>query len=149
MNLYVAYGSNLNIKQMSYRCPEATVAFTGFLLNWKLVYRGSRTGSYATIKKCKGSKVAVAVWNITARNEEALDLYEGYPRFYKKQNVYVHQNNGVRKKAMVYLLPDSATVGIPSDRYIQTVLQGYDDMGFDVRYLYDSLDFNLKEMDKY
>lgn len=70
MNLYVAYGSNLNIKQMSYRCPEATVAFTGFLLNWKLVYRGSRTGSYATIKKCKGSKVLVAVWNITARNEE-------------------------------------------------------------------------------
>lgn len=98
MNLYVAYGSNLNIMQMSYRCPGATVAFTGFLLNWKLVYRGSRTGSYATIKKCKGSKVPVAVWNITARNEEALDLYEGYPRFYKKQNVYVHQNNGVRKK---------------------------------------------------
>ena len=98
MILYVAYGSNLNIKQMSYRCPGATVAFTGFLLNWKLVYKGSWTGSYATIKKCKGAKVPVAVWNISMHNEEVLDLYEGYPRFYKKQNVYVHQNTGTRKK---------------------------------------------------
>lgn len=56
MNLYVAYGSNLNIMQMSYRCPGATVAFTGFLLNWKLVYKGSRTGSYATIKNVRDQK---------------------------------------------------------------------------------------------
>lgn len=83
--LYVAYGSNLNIQQMSYRCPGATVAFTGYLINWKLLYRGSRTGSYATVKRCKGSKVPVAVWNIDLKHEEALDLYEGYPRFYKKK----------------------------------------------------------------
>ena len=56
--------------------------------------------------------------------------------------------DGSRKKAMIYLLPDSAAVGKPTSRYVQTVLQGYKDMGFDSSYLYDSLDFNLKEMTK-
>lgn len=115
--LYVAYGSNLNVQQMSYRCPGATVAFTGYLINWKLLYRGSRTGSYATVKRQKGSRVPVAVWNIDSKNEKALDLYEGYPRFYKKRNVFVQLKNGTRKKAMIYLLPDSATAGRPSSRY--------------------------------
>ena len=131
--LYVAYGSNLNVQQMSYRCPGATVAFTGYLINWKLLYRGSHTGSYATVKRQKGSRVPV-------------DLYEGYPRFYKKRNVFVQLKNGTRKKAMIYLLPDSATAGRPSSRYVGTVLQGYKDMGFDTDYLYDSLDYNLKEV---
>ena len=91
--LYVAYGSNLNVQQMSYRCPRATVAFTGYLINWKLLYRGSRTGSYATVKRQKGSRVPVAVWNIDNKNEKALDLYEGYPRFYRKKNVFVQLKN--------------------------------------------------------
>ena len=80
------------------------------------------------------------------KNEKALDLYEGYPRFYKKRNVFVQLKNGTRKKAMIYLLPDSATAGRPSSRYVGTVLQGYKDMGFDTDYLYDSLDYNLKEV---
>ena len=146
MSLYVAYGSNLNVQQMSYRCPGATVAFTGYLINWKLLYRGSHTGSYATVKRQKGSRVPVAVWNIDSKNEKALDLYEGYPRFYKKRNVFVQLKNGTRKKAMIYLLPDSATAGRPSSRYVGTVLQGYKDMGIDTDYLYDSLDYNLKEV---
>ena len=101
MSLYVAYGSNLNVQQMSYRCPGATVAFTGYLINWKLLYRGSHTGSYATVKRQKGSRVPIAVWNIDSKNEKALDLYEGYPRFYKKRNVFVQLKNGTRKKASI------------------------------------------------
>ena len=65
---------------MSYRCPGATVAFTGYLMNWKLLYRGSHTGSYATVKRKTGSKVPVAVWNIDDKNEEALDLIQIFLR---------------------------------------------------------------------
>lgn len=146
--LYVAYGSNLNMWQMSCRCPGATVAFTGHLINWKLLYRGSRTGFYATVKKSMGSKIPVAVWNINEENEKALDLYEGYPHFYRKRNVFVQSINGARKKAMIYLLPDSALIGAPTARYVKTVLQGYNDMGFDTDYLYDSLEYNLREIEK-
>lgn len=60
------------------------------------------SSSYATVKRQKGSRVPVAVWNIDSKNEKALDLYEGYPRFYKKRNVFVQLKNGTRKKAMIY-----------------------------------------------
>lgn len=49
--LYVAYGSNLNLKQMAYRCPSASIYGTGQLTNWELLYRGSATNSHATIAK--------------------------------------------------------------------------------------------------
>lgn len=83
---------------MSYRCPGATVAFTGYLINWKLLYRGSRTGSYATVKRQAGSRVPVAVWNIDSKNEESLDLYEGYPRFYKKKKCICAFKRRYKKK---------------------------------------------------
>ena len=59
--LYVAYGSNLNIAQMALRCPTAHIYGTGLLNNWELIYRGSMTGSYATIRRRKGSAVPVVV----------------------------------------------------------------------------------------
>ena len=54
MKLYVAYGSNLNKQQMRHRCPSAKPVYTGYLNNWELIYRGSKTGSYATIRRKKG-----------------------------------------------------------------------------------------------
>ena len=51
MKLYVAYGSNLNKEQMSHRCPDAKPVYTGYLENWELIYRGSKTGAYATIRR--------------------------------------------------------------------------------------------------
>ena len=86
MKLYVAYGSNLNKEQMRHRCPDAKPVYTGYLENWELIYRGSKTGAYATIRRKKGYRVPVAVWNISETDERNLDIYEGYPRFYYKQN---------------------------------------------------------------
>lgn len=124
MSLYVAYGSNLNVQQMSYRCPGATIAFTGYLNKLEITLQGKPHRILCDRQRQKGSRVPVAVWNIDNKNEKALDLYEGYPRFYRKKNVFVQLKNGTRKKAMIYLLPDSATVGKPSNRYVETVLQG-------------------------
>ena len=101
--LYVAYGSNLNIAQMALRCPTAHIYGTGLLNNWELIYRGSMTGSYATIRRRKGSAVPVVVWSIMENDEKSLDIYEGYPRFYFKQNVMVDLPSG-KKKAMVYIM---------------------------------------------
>ena len=83
--LYVAYGSNLNIAQMALRCPTARIHGTGQLNNWELIYRGSPVNSYATIHRKSGSRVPVVVWEIQEADEQSLDRYEGYPRFYFKQ----------------------------------------------------------------
>ena len=36
--LYVAYGSNMNLEQMAYRCPNSYVVCNGELHGWKLVF---------------------------------------------------------------------------------------------------------------
>ena len=148
MKLYVAYGSNLNKKQMSHRCPDAKPVYTGYLENWELIYRGSKTGVYATIRRKKGKRVPVAIWDIQESDEKSLDLYEGYPRFYSKQNVYVTLNNGSRIKAMVYIMFKGAKPGCPSSRYIGTIYQGYRDFDLDCSFLKNSLSKNMEEMKK-
>ena len=147
--IYIAYGSNLNIRQMKRRCPDAELLSIGSLKNWTLDFRGSKTGSYATIHRKKGSLVPVALWKISKRDEENLDRYEGYPRFYQKKNVYVFANNGEKIKGMVYIMRSDARLGQPSDYYIETIRQGYVDTGLDTDYLETFLinnRFNLQKM---
>ena len=86
---YIAYGSNLNVKQMSHRCPTARPLGTANLDGWTLLFRGSKTGSYLTIEPKEGSSVPVAVWEVSERDERYLDHYEGYPNFYYKKDIEV------------------------------------------------------------
>ena len=57
---YIAYGSNLNVQQMKFRCPGAKVVGKSVIKNYELLYKGSKTGSYLTIEKKNGSVVPVA-----------------------------------------------------------------------------------------
>ncbi|MFI3175447.1 MAG: gamma-glutamylcyclotransferase family protein [Bacillota bacterium] len=92
--LYIAYGSNLNLMQMSMRCPTALIHKTAELVDHELVFRGSQTGFYATVEPCEGKSVPVLLWKIQPADEERLDIYEGYPRFYDKENALVTTADG-------------------------------------------------------
>ena len=81
---YLAYGSNLNVKQMQFRCPDARIVGTAEIPNYQLLFKGSKTGSYLTIEPKQGCTVPAAVWSVSERDELALDRYEGYPHFYYK-----------------------------------------------------------------
>ena len=50
---YIAYGSNLNVRQMRMRCPSARIIGTSVLKDYELLFKGSKTGSYLTIEKCE------------------------------------------------------------------------------------------------
>lgn len=142
--LYVAYGSNLNLSQMAARCPSATIYSVGRLNNWQLVYRGIQGNSHATIRKRKGSSVPVLIWNIEPFDEHRLDIYEGYPRYYYKQNIMV-EISGKKRKAMVYIMNSAKQPGAPSQYYIDTIRQGYIDNNFNLSYFEDSLELNSIE----
>lgn len=148
MKLYVAYGSNLDKKQMKYRCPLARPVQSGYLDNWQLIYRGSKTGAYASIRYKKGCRVPVGIWEITAHDEKFLDMYEGYPSFYQKKNICVHLEDGSRVKAMVYIMRSDAAPGVPSKQYMRTILRGYADFHLDENYLIESLIRNQDETGK-
>lgn len=139
MKYYAAYGSNLNIQQMAIRCPGAKPLGTALLKDWQLLFKGSYTGSYLTIEKKKGSCVPLGIWQVDEFDEQKLDRYEGYPRFYQKFtcNVNVHLKNGKtsRKKVFIYAMPTTAQLGSPTAYYLDVCIKGYDDFGFDFKYL--------------
>ena len=101
--LYIAYGSNMDIRQMSFRCPTAKLIGTSEVEGYRLLFKGSQTGAYATIEKADGYKVPVIVWEIGETDERNLDRYEGFPTFYYKKDLTVSVN-GKREKAMAYIM---------------------------------------------
>ena len=82
--LYLAYGSNLNLRQMARRCPSAELLGYTYLEDTRLIYRGSLSGYYLSIEDAAGCRVPCGVFRITPRDERNLDRYEGYPNFYGK-----------------------------------------------------------------
>ena len=125
---YVAYGSNLNKRQMKYRCPNAKPVCSGVLKDYELLFKGSMTGAYATVEPKEGSSVPVGLWEISKTDEKYLDRYEGYPTFYYKKIVDVHTERGIIP-AMVYIMHEDRAIGQPSELYNEVCLEGYDDFG--------------------
>ena len=75
--IYLAYGSNLNRRQMAYRCPDAECIGTASIKDYRLLYKGSMSSAYLTIKRCRGHEVPVGVWKVTEDDEKSIDRYEG------------------------------------------------------------------------
>lgn len=145
MKLYVAYGSNLNLEQMAYRCPDARIMSRGYLKDYALKFRGSKTGSYLTVIKEKGKHVPVVVWEISKSDELSLDRYEGFPTFYYKKRIRVFLENGRVTYAMAYVMFDGAQPGKPSEYYIQTCLRGYIENRLNINTFYEALEDNERE----
>ena len=144
---YIAYGSNLNVQQMSYSCPGARVVGISVIKGYELIYKGSKTGSYLTIEKKKGGIVPVAVWEVTADDEKRLDAYEGYPNFYYKTEMKL-QLKGARKriKAFVYIMHEERKLGIPSTFYMQTCIEGYHNFSFNLDSLFEAYRYSKEGM---
>lgn len=133
---YIAYGSNLNIKQMKGRCPTAQVAGVAVLRGWQLLFKGSKTGAYLTIEEAEGRQVPVAVWEVSEEDERRLDFYEGYPSFYYKKDLTVDVRNMktglvTRRRAFAYIMHEDRPIGLPSIPYLQTCMEGYQDFCLD------------------
>lgn len=146
---YIAYGSNLNLRQMAYRCPGATVVGTGFIKGYQLLFKGSKTGSYLTIEKAEGKAVPVAVWKVSEANEKSLDRYEGFPTFYYKTEMEI-EVKGIKtgktylKNAFVYIMHEDRQLGIPYKEYVLGCLEGYKTFGFSPRYLEEALKISME-----
>ncbi len=131
---YIAYGSNLNFEQMAARCPTASAVGAGLLQGYQLLFNG-----VATLIPKEDSSVPVAVWKIDEMCEKALDIYEGYPRLYRKEWIPI-ELDGKKQMAMVYIMNDFRPAFPPSS-YLNIIVQGYKDFGLDLKYLQRSLSF--------
>ena len=125
--LYFAYGSNINLSQMSYRCPAAEVVGPVVLEDHQLLFRGNYRGNgVATIAPCEGQNVQGLLWRITPECEKSLDVYEACPRLYDKQPVTVQDRDGKTFTVMAYVMTELCKEpAVPSDFYYNGILEGY------------------------
>ena len=138
--IYLAYGSNMNIEQMAYRCPRAKLLGTAVLENYRLMFRRTRR-PVATIEKEAGCSVPVVLWEITNECEESLDEYEGYPFLYTKIDVTL-EFNGNPITAMAYVMTEGQQLGEPHEDYYYTILKGYEDNGIDPQPLDEAVQYS-------
>ena len=143
--LYIAYGSNLDQRQMARRCPTAEVVCSGMLYGHELLFRGSQFGAVATVEPKPGARVPVLVWEIKPSDERALDLYEGYPHLYRKENLSVTMDGGERD-IMAYVMTGEREYGVPARSYYETIARGYADAGFDIGVLNEAVQESVRRM---
>ncbi len=126
---YLAYGSNLNKKQMQYRCPQSRLVGSMILDGYELQFR-----TYLTIINNPSGKVPIGIWEITSDDERRLDIYEGYPKFYRKEYIDISVC-GKKEKALVYIMNDVRSIAPPDGNYMNTCAEGYKDFEFDLSFL--------------
>ena len=68
--------------------------------------------------------------------------------FYQKYKLPVTLQSGETIEGIVYIMRPDAAVGVPTERYVDTIYRGYRDFDLDYRYLMDSLILNLNEVKK-
>ena len=150
--LNLAYGSNLNLEQMHKRCPSARIVGKGILEDYRLLFKGKERHAYLTIESFKGSFVPVLLWSLEPSDEVALDKYEEFPDTYYKENLLIKGEDGKYITAMAYIMtaPEGKErpLNLPSDRYLRTVLAGYEENGFDQSIIEAAVKFSENELKK-
>ena len=144
MSLYCAYGSNLNQRQMTRRCPGVKFVGVGKIYGYELCFRGFSDGAYATIVEKDGAFVPAALYEISSENEKALDFYEGYPHQYIKKELMLELGDRTGP-AMIYIMDSNKKVGLPSQNYFAKIWDGYCDNGFDTEILKTALENTFRQ----
>lgn len=128
---YLAYGSNLNLEQMSERCPSAKVIGSIILNDYRLVYKGSCDDyAYLTIEPFPGASIPLGLFELSFHDINVLDKYEGFPKLFPKYYIPVKIDHKT-KEALIYVMNNDLDYHLPQIEYIATCFKGYDDFDFD------------------
>ena len=126
--LYFAYGSNLNHFQMKRRCKDSMYLKKINLKNFRLTFRSKYRA--ADIESKKNSIVPGGLFEISKNDEKKLDVYEDFPILYKKHYFLYYG-----KKVMTYTMIKKTSFRFPTQRYLDTIKQGYKDCNLDKKFL--------------
>ncbi len=143
--LYFAYGSNINLEQMKRRCPDARPIAPVMLRDYELSFRGS---GVATIIPKRGATAHGLMWDLTPECEQALDIYEAYPRLYGKKDVTVRDKSGSSYSVMAYIMTPgyAEQPADPPRGYFIGILEGYKQNGMPTQPLFKALWNTRNEM---
>lgn len=129
-HLYFAYGSNLCVRQMAHRCPDAARPRPAVLADhdWLINQRG-----VATVEPLAGNQVYGVVWQISDGDLATLDSAEGVPVRYRRDEMTVHTDDGPAS-AWVYI-DHRVTPGPPRPGYLPRIIDGATQHGLPQRWV--------------
>ena len=130
--LYFAYGSNLHHFQMKRRCKDSIFLKKINLKDFRLTFRSKYRA--ADIEPKKNSIVPGGLFEISKSDEKKLDIYEDFPKLYKKFYFFYY-----KKKVMTYIMVNKSPFRFPTERYLNVIKEGYKNCNLDISYLTKSL----------
>jgi gamma-glutamylcyclotransferase (GGCT)/AIG2-like uncharacterized protein YtfP len=137
MPLCFAYGSNLDVDQMRRRCPESRVVIPGRLRDYSLgftSYSPKWAGGVSDVIIHPEMEVWGVIYNLSQRDLELLDAYEGYPDVYTRFQVTIHSLEELFHDVWVYAVVKKQDNILPSKRYLDIIKNGADRFGFPQSY---------------
>jgi len=130
MQPYFAYGSNLDVTQMTRRCPDATQPRRATLADhdWLINERG-----VATVEPLDGAAVHGVLWLVSDHDLTVLDSAEGVPVRYRRDRMTVDTDDGPAE-AWVYVDP-RVEPGAPRPGYLERIIDGATHHGLPERWV--------------
>lgn len=137
MELYAAYGSNMDPARMAERCPHSPQRGNGWLEGWRLTFGGEDIGwegPMATVVEDVAERVFVVLYELSDLDERSLDRWDGVTiGYYRKIRVRVQTLDG-DTPAWLYVL-NAYEGGLPAASYLGLVADAAEKAGAPADYV--------------
>jgi gamma-glutamylcyclotransferase (GGCT)/AIG2-like uncharacterized protein YtfP len=139
VELYAAYGGNMDPALMAERCPHSPQQGTGWLEGWRLTFGGEDIGwegPLATVVEDVAERVFVVLYEISHLDERSLDRWDGVTLgYFRKTRVRVETLDG-DAPAWLYVL-NAYEGGLPSEGYLAMLADAAEKAGAPADYVDD------------
>ena len=140
--IYFAFGSNMNLAQMAYRCPHSIFIKKEKLSNWSFIITNR---GFANIVPEKNRVVRGCLWNLTKKDEETLDQYEGINQgYYDKKYMKV----GEYENVLIYISKTKETGSVWND-YLNIITEGAKQIKLESDYILELQNWNKRNKNIY
>ena len=130
--LYFAYGSNMDLVQMSNRCERAATVSTAQLPSHRFIINSR---GVATVVPDRASTVRGLLWRLSEEDQRSLDRHEGVVQgLYRKAFMRVNVSSGRKVRALVYVATDS-TPGEARPGYMEKIVSAAEECGLPQTYI--------------
>lgn len=136
---YFAYGSNMSPERIRARAPSAVFVSRAYLEGHVLTFHKPGLDGSGKCDACPSANSQDRVWGalyeVSAEDMKALDIYEGRGFAYLRKSVVVHTDAGQSETAKVYVAIEQDDGQVPYDWYLEHVLRGARVIGLPETYI--------------
>lgn len=140
LKLYIIYGRHLSKTHMQRCCPTANPIAVATLKDYQLVFQSREygPGAIANVIPSKGQEVPVVIWELSEQDERHMDIDQGTGKGLLTKELVDIEVNGKTLQALIYVM-DPGPYGVPTDRYLRAMVEGYRDFELPVKALNDAI----------